>query len=658
MASNISAIGVITSILLVTSLYYSSINIGPQNLAAGQQDNLPKVPAIKIISPEDGQLVAASPSNMTNGTNADSYNSTLVVTGSATDDANSPCEVSVLLNDVRPYQPATPQGTSGKDDYSNWQFLITPEYSTIKQGANKITAKLSCLKSPTNLTKWYSVNVSGGTQEQILGQEQQLEKQKLEQQRIGQLALREIQLEKQREQQMIERAKVNAAKINQTEMFVTIESHVDDQLAPIGPLTISGMSSDDSTTDCDVYLDWNDLKPFQKAKPIAINNSNNNTNLVNTVPRDDFSNWTYTFTKDYHEIANGTNELTAKLSCLAYPNNYTKFSSVNITGAPQEQILQLKQQDQLRQQQMIERAKVNAAKINQTEMFVTIESHKPGQHVPMDSNLTISGTSSDAASTDCDVSVVLNSETPYQRASPIDDSGTNNYSNWTFTFTPSYGVPKEGENEMTSRISCLAYPNNYTKFSSVNITGAPQEQILQLKQQDQLRQQQMIERAKVNAAKINQTEMFVTIESHKPGQHVPMDSNLTISGTSSDAASTDCDVSVVLNSETPYQRASPIDDSGTNNYSNWTFTFTPSYGVPKEGENEMTSRISCLAYPNNYTKFSSVNITGEPQNSFSSQPQQAGPQPLLQHEGRQTNPNSYTTYSLAIPLNKFDSKQY
>ena len=131
---------------------------------------------------------------------------------------------------------------------------------------------------------------------------------------------------------------------------------------------------------------------------------------------------------------------------------------------------------------MIERAKVNAAKINQTEMFVTIESHKPGQHVPMDSNLTISGKSSDDASTDCDVSVVLNSKTPYQRASPIDDSGINNYSNWTFTFTPSYGVPKEGENEMTSRISCLAYPNNYTKFSSINITGAPQEQILQLQQ--------------------------------------------------------------------------------------------------------------------------------------------------------------------------------
>ena len=427
---------------------------------------------------------------MTNGTNGNdkNNNSTLIVTGTATDDANAPCDVSILINDVRPYQPTTPKGASGKDDYSNWQFLITPEYAPIKQGSNKITAKLSCLKSPTNLTKWFSVNVTGGTQEQLLGQQEQLEKQqqqvekeKLEQQQKAQLALRKIQLEKQREQQMLERAKVNAAKINQTEMFVTIESHAEDQVAPIGPLTISGISSDDSTTDCEVYLDWNDLKPFQKAKPNAINNNNNNnTNLVNAVSREDFSNWTYTFTKDYHEIANGTNELTAKLSCLAYPNNYTKFSSINITGAPQEQILQLQQQDQLRQQQMIERAKVNAAKINQTEMFVTIESHKPGQHVPMDSNLTISGESSDDVNTDCDVSAVLNSETPYQRASPIDDSETNNYSNWTFTFTPSYGVPKEGENEITSRISCLAYPNNYTKFSSINITGAPQEQILQL----------------------------------------------------------------------------------------------------------------------------------------------------------------------------------
>ena len=433
--------------------------MGPPILAAGQQDNLPRVPSVKITSPKSGQLVFASATIATNGT---SNNNTLLIIGTATDNADSPCEVSVLVNDVRPYQPSTPRGASGKDDYSSWQFLLTPDYAPIKLGANKITAKLECLKSPVNLTKWYSVSVIGGTQEQLRLQAQQFQKQKL---------------------LMVERAKENAARINQTEMFVRIESPEKDQHVPIGPITISGTSSDDSTTDCEVYVDWNDLKPLQKARA-------NNTDLGDTPPENDYSNWTYTFTKEYHEIDNGTNELTAKLDCLAYPSNYTKFFSVNITGVPQEQILRLQQEEQLRQQLMIERAKANAAKINQTEMFVAIESHKPGQHVPMDSNLTISGTSSDDATTDCDVSVVLNSKTPYQRTLPMNDSGTSNYSNWTFTFTPSYGIPKEGENEMTSRISCLAYPSNYTKFFSVNITGVPQDSLSIQQQQANLLQQQ------------------------------------------------------------------------------------------------------------------------------------------------------------------------
>src|SRR5215211_8884691 len=397
-------------ILLISSLFYSSFDVGPPISAAGQQDNLPRVPTVKITSPESGQLVFASATNATNGT---SNNNTLLIFGTATDNADSHCEVSVLLNDVRPYQPATPRGASGKDDYSSWQFLLTPDYAPIKLGANKITAKLECLKSPVNLTKWYSVSVIGGTQEQLRLQAQQFQKQKLEEERQEQLALRELQLKEKREQLMIERAKANAAKINQTEMFVRIESPEKDQDVPIGPITVSGISSDDSTTDCQVYVDWNDLKPPQKARAAVLSTkNNNNTNLGDGQSGNNYSNWTYTFTKEYHEIDNGTNELTAKLDCLAYPSNYTKFFSVNVTGVPQEQILRLQQEEQLRQQLMIERAKANAAKINQTEMFVTIESHKPGQHVPTGSNLTISGTSSDDENTDCDVSVVQNYKTP------------------------------------------------------------------------------------------------------------------------------------------------------------------------------------------------------------------------------------------------------
>jgi hypothetical protein len=38
---------------------------------------------------------------------------------------------------------------------------------------------------------------------------------------------------------------------------------VNGQRVPIGELTIFGTSTDDATADCHVYMDWNDLKPFQ-----------------------------------------------------------------------------------------------------------------------------------------------------------------------------------------------------------------------------------------------------------------------------------------------------------------------------------------------------------------------------------------------------------
>jgi hypothetical protein len=326
--------------LLISFLSYSNLNFDVTHYAESQQNNLPKVPSIRITSPETDQLIPATTSSNQSSDIGTRTNATLVISGTASDDSKSPCDVSVLVNDVRPYQPATPEGTSGKNDYSNWEFYLTPEYAPIKQGPNKITAKLECLKLPVNLTKWYSVSVNGGTQEQVTQQEQQLQRQELEKEQQGKLALEKIQLEEQRKQQMIERAKVNAAKINQSALFVTIESPAENQ------------------------------------------------------------------------------------------------------------------------------------------------------SIPMDSNLTISGTSYDDAATDCDVSVVLNSKTPYQRATPINGSGTNNYSNWTFTFTPSYGVPKEGQNEMTSRISCLAYPNNYTKFSSINVTGVPQDSSSLQQQQNALQTQQ------------------------------------------------------------------------------------------------------------------------------------------------------------------------
>ena len=101
---------------------------------------------------------------------------------------------------------------------------------------------------------------------------------------------------------------------------VKIISPLAGQQVPVGELTISGVSTDNATTDCTVYADWNDQKPFQKAVATGLGGTN------------DYSTWTFTYTQNYHLITNGTNNLTSKLSCLSNPTNVTKWNSVNVIG--------------------------------------------------------------------------------------------------------------------------------------------------------------------------------------------------------------------------------------------------------------------------------------------------------------------------------------
>jgi hypothetical protein len=85
---------------------------------------------------------------------------------------------------------------------------------------------------------------------------------------------------------------------------VNITSPPPGQQVPVGELTISGTSADNVTTNCQVDVDWNNQKPYQKTLA-------NGPGGVN-----DYSNWTFTYTDNYHLITNGTNEITAKLSCV------------------------------------------------------------------------------------------------------------------------------------------------------------------------------------------------------------------------------------------------------------------------------------------------------------------------------------------------------
>ena len=100
--------------------------------------------SIKILSPVTTQ-------NATVGKD-------LLISGQSSDDDVKNCSVSVIVNDIRPYQNAFARGIKGLDDFSRWEFVLSNNYTHVIEGMNKITAKLLCESAPT---RWYSVSVNG-----------------------------------------------------------------------------------------------------------------------------------------------------------------------------------------------------------------------------------------------------------------------------------------------------------------------------------------------------------------------------------------------------------------------------------------------------------------------------------------------------------------
>jgi hypothetical protein len=105
---------------------------------------------VKITSPTRGQQVLVGKD--------------LTISGTSIDNATSNCQVSVIVNNVKPYQPAIstvgPGRTGGAADYSKWKFDITYKYTTIKPGQNRIVAKFEC-KDNSASKSFSSVNVTG-----------------------------------------------------------------------------------------------------------------------------------------------------------------------------------------------------------------------------------------------------------------------------------------------------------------------------------------------------------------------------------------------------------------------------------------------------------------------------------------------------------------
>jgi hypothetical protein len=109
---------------------------------------------INIVSPEKGEAVPAG--------------SSLTVSGTSDDNAQFNCNIQIIVNGHRPYQDTIPVAPG---DYSDWTFVVTPQYAEIEEGINTITSKVSCdapyesfLKLDPltrQYEKHYSINVTG-----------------------------------------------------------------------------------------------------------------------------------------------------------------------------------------------------------------------------------------------------------------------------------------------------------------------------------------------------------------------------------------------------------------------------------------------------------------------------------------------------------------
>jgi hypothetical protein len=101
---------------------------------------------VKITSPKQNQEIPVGQ---------------LTISGISSDNPTTDCQVSVDVNDIKPLQNATATGPGGVSDYSTWKFTYTEAYQLIKEGLNELTSKLTCISNSHNMTKYYSVNVTG-----------------------------------------------------------------------------------------------------------------------------------------------------------------------------------------------------------------------------------------------------------------------------------------------------------------------------------------------------------------------------------------------------------------------------------------------------------------------------------------------------------------
>jgi hypothetical protein len=94
--------------------------------------------------------------------------SNLEISGISNYDPSNVCSVSVIVNDIKPYKKSIPTGGNKTSEYFTWKYVIEPDSNSIRQGDNKVTARLLCAgENGQDIRKWDSVAVIGQSAKEI-----------------------------------------------------------------------------------------------------------------------------------------------------------------------------------------------------------------------------------------------------------------------------------------------------------------------------------------------------------------------------------------------------------------------------------------------------------------------------------------------------------
>ena len=102
----------------------------------------------------------------------------------------------------------------------------------------------------------------------------------------------------------------------------------------------------------------------------------------------------------------------------------------------------------------------------------------PFQTVDLEKELLVSGESSDTATKECSVYVIVNGVQPYQQAVASGAGGSTDFSQWKFTLHEQYTHLNQGNNKITAKLLCDTSPTRWYSVTVSAISSNASESVL------------------------------------------------------------------------------------------------------------------------------------------------------------------------------------